>query len=184
MCAAHKGVAQAYVGKAHAELLSLANRGVMMAGNAFSSVLLLKGELNQAEKDGRGLLSGADGDALRTGLQTLGYAPEDWAGLSCVLASGAPMDAALLTLCIATFDPATVIACDDVAVACLREAYADELSVLPDFNQAMLAPGVVAYARGMRLVSLGGFEASLANPQQKQVAWACLKRVPPLGEPL
>ena len=74
--------------------------------------------------------------------------------------------------------------CDEAAAAAVREAYADELAALPDFAEAMLAPGVVALVLGMRVLNLGGFEAALADKRQKQVMWARLKRVPPLGEPI
>jgi len=35
----------------------------------------------------------------------------------------------------------------------------------------------------MRVMDLGGFEAALADPKKKQIAWAYLKKIPPLGEP-
>lgn len=174
---------KAYVAKQRAEVGALAGRGVVMAGNCFSSVLLLKGDLNAAEKGGSALLSGADGVALRKSLAALGYAPEDWVGLSCVLDSGEAVDGELLRLCLATLDPSTVVACDETAADSLRDAYADELAALPEFSQAMLAPGVVAEVLGVRVMNLGGFEAALKDDHQKQVMWARLKRLPPLGEP-
>ena len=36
---------------------------------------------------------------------------------------------------------------------------------------------------GMRVTALGGFEESLSNPKAKQLMWARLKQLPPLGEP-
>ena len=69
---------QAYVEKARAELSSLAERGVRMGGNAFSPVLLAKGELSDEEAAGAEPLSGQDGAALKASLKALGYAPEDW----------------------------------------------------------------------------------------------------------
>ncbi len=174
----------AYVAKARAEVAELARRGLVMAGHTFSSVLFLKGEPNAGEKDGAPPLSGADGTALRKSLAALGYAPEDWVALACTLGSGEPLDPELARLAITTLDPATVIACDEAAANVLREAYADELASLPDFSCAMLAPGVVAVVLGMRFLNLGGFEAALGNPKQKQIMWARLKRVPSLGEPI
>ena len=47
----------------------------------------------------------------------------------------------------------------------------------------MLAPGAVARVRGMRVLNLGGFADALADPHEKQVMWARLKKIPPLGEP-
>lgn len=174
----------AYVAKARAELAGLASRGVCMSGNSFSSVLFVKGQLNAGEKDGRPLLSGEDGTALRKSLEALGYAPEDWAAVSCSLDTGKPLPAETLRRAVAVLDPATLVLCDEAAAAAVREAYADELAALPDFAEAMLAPGVVALVLGMRVLNLGGFEAALADKQQKQVMWARLKRVPPLGEPI
>ena len=179
---------RAYVAKARAEVGGLVERGVRMSGNAFSSVLFLKGDLDAAERDGGAVLAGEDGRALRASLEALGYAPEDWAALATVAdAAGAddpaPLDPGLLRLSVTTLDPATVVACDERAADALRNAYADELSRLPEFSAAMLAPGVVAMVLGMRLLNLGGFEAALSDPGQKQVMWARLKRIPPLGEP-
>ena len=50
-------------------------------------------------------------------------------------------------------------------------------------DAAMLAPGAVARVRGMRVINLGGFSDALADPHEKQVMWARLKKIPPLGEP-
>ena len=47
----------------------------------------------------------------------------------------------------------------------------------------MLAPGCVVDLLGMRALNLGGFAAALADPRDKQVMWARLKKIPPLGEP-
>ena len=44
-------------------------------------------------------------------------------------------------------------------------------------------PGVLARILGMRVMNLGGFEESLADPKAKQVMWARLKTLPPEGEP-
>ncbi len=176
-------VRQAYVDKARFELGSLAARGAVMVGNAFSSVLLLKGEPSAAERDGAPPLSGPDGTALRASLRALGYAPEDWAALSTCADDGRPLPADLVGEAIAALDPATLVACDEGAARALREAYADDLSAIDDFDQAMLVPGTIACLRGMRVLNLGGFEAALSDPAQKQVMWSYLKRLAPLGEP-
>ncbi|WP_077598547.1 hypothetical protein [Olsenella urininfantis] len=174
----------AYVEKARAELSGLAGRGVSMGGNAFSSVLFLKGELSASERDGGRLLAGEDGDALRASLAALGYAPEDWCALSVLDSrSGEPLSAPLLLEAVLALDPATLVACDEPAAACLREALAQELVALEDFRQAMLEPGLVVQLLGMRVMNLGGFAASLADARQKQLMWARLKQLPPLGEP-
>lgn len=169
-----------YLEKAKAELADLASAGVVMSGNAFSQVLLLKGE---PEVAGVKLLAGEDGKALRAALGALGYAPEDWVGLSALDSEGFTLVPGTLRLAIATLDPATIIALDEPAAAALREAFADELVGVPALEQAMLQPGYVAHILGMRVLALGGFEESLSDTKKKQLMWAYLKQLPPLGEP-
>ena len=172
-----------HLAKAREEIAALDAAGLRLAGNAFSSTLLLKGEPNASEREGAGILSGADGKALRAALTTLGYAPEDWCALLTSHDGGNPVEPALLRLAIATLEPTTCILCDEAAAQAFRETYVDELSCLGDLNQALLVPGVPAHVLGMRVLNLGGFEAALRDSHQKQVMWAYLKQVPPLGEP-
>jgi hypothetical protein len=172
-----------YVAKARAELESLGERGVLMAGNAFSSVLLIKGESTTEERAGGTPFAGEDGAALRAALQALGFAPEDWSGLAAWDETGASLDAPLLREAICALDPATCVVCDAAAANLVREAFADDLASLESFDEAMLVDGVLAQVAGMRMMSLGGFAASLADKHQKQVMWRRLKQLPPLGEP-
>lgn len=176
---------RAYVDKAVAEADALVARGVRMGGNAFSEVLLVKGELSEAEKGGEQPLSGADGTALKASLDRLGYAPEDWEWLLAENASGEPLDAALFREAVAALDPATVVCCDETAANLVRETYADELAELDRLEEAMLLPGEVTSVLGMRVLNLGGFAAALESGEsrEKQLMWARLKRIPPLGEP-
>lgn len=175
---------EAYVGKARAELSSLAARGVRMGGNAFSAVVLAKGELSPEERNGAELLSGPDGVALRKSLSRLGYEPEDW----CTLFLPAPgsagaLEASVVRETLAALDPATLVCCDDAAAQTVRDAFADNLASLQSLPEAMLEPGYVVYVRGVRVLALGGFAAALGDQRQKQVMWAWLKQIPPLGEP-
>ena len=172
----------AAVAKARTELAGLSARGVTMAGNAFSSVLLLKGEPAEDERE-KGLLSGPDGAALRAALQALGYAPEDWAGLAAWDDAGDPLDPGLLREAVCALDPATLVVCDAAAADLVREAYADDLASLESFEEAMLAEGVVVQLAGMRALALGGFAAALGDQAAKQLMWRRLKQLPPLGEP-
>lgn len=175
---------QAYLGKAREELLELERRGVITAGNAFPQVLLVKGIPNEAERESPdALLAGADGKALRASLARLGYAPEAWAGMLSCDAAGGALEPELFRLAVTTIDPDTLVLCDEAAADVARNAYADDLVLLEDLSQAMLAPGVTARIRGMRVMNLGGFEAALADAHQKQVMWARLKRLPPRKEP-
>lgn len=167
----------AYVQKMQAELDELEDLGVQTTGNAFSSVLFVKGEPGPSEKAGKELLSGADGKALRAALLKLGYSPEDWAAVS------ADVSAMVLRRAIVAMDPATLVTCDEAAAALVRDAFADDLCSLNELEDALLLPGRVVHMAGMRVLNLGGFEAALASSRQKQVVWAYLKQIPPLGEP-
>lgn len=174
----------AFASKAAEEVARLERSGAVMVGNAFSSVLVLKGEPNgQERKDPMSLLLGADGRALRASLDRLGYPPEDWAGMLTRDTEGAALEPAFLRLAVATLDPATMILCDETAADAVRGAYADDLVLVDDLNQALVVPGVIVWIRGVRVMNLGGFEAALGDAHQKQVMWARLKRLPPLGEP-
>lgn len=184
MASRQKSTEQVYLDKVRTELDELENRGVVLAGNAFPSVLFVKGEPNEAERsDSDRLLAGADGKALRASLAALGYPPERWAALLSCGVDGGGLDVETLRLAVATLDPDTLVACDETAADGLRAAYADDLAQLASLDAAMLVPGVVARVRGMRVMNLGGFEAALGDAHQKQVMWARLKRLPCLGEP-
>ena len=176
---------RACVDKTAAETDALRERGARMGGNAFSAVLLVKGELSKDETDGAAPFSGADGTALKASLNRLGYAPEDWEWLLSVDDEGAPLDAALLREAICTLDPETLVCCDEAAANLVREAYADELAEMTRLEDALLVPGEVVRVLGMRVLNLGGFAAALASgdAHEKQVMWARLKRIAPLGEP-
>ena len=176
-------------------LASLKSRGVRMTGNATSPIVLVKGDLDEAERAGGELCAGADGKALRSALGAIGYAPEDF----CVLASVAgqvedPAQAAAPTgetlpcdtfrEALETLDPEAVLLLDDRAADIMRETYADMLVAIDDFDTAMLKPGLVAHVQGRRVLALDGFEAALTDKAAKQRMWAYIKQLPPAGAPL
>ena len=103
--------------------------------------------------------------------------------LSTTDVAGNDLDPMLLRQALLTLDPGTVVICDDEAAALVRDALSDELARLEDFDAAMLVPGVVTHVLGMRVLNLGGFEESLADPRAKQLMWYRLKQLRPLGEP-
>ncbi len=194
MLGSTRAVKDAYQEAVEWELESLARRGVRATGNAFSPIVLVKGELNDAERAGAELLSGADGDALRAALLRLGYAPEDFCAVAAVAGAGEEgvvpvtdpgdtLPAALLREAIEALDPEAVVLLDDGATEVFREAYADALAAIEQFEVAMLEPGLVAPVLGRRVLALGGFEAALADARAKQQVWAYLKQLPPAGSP-
>ena len=185
---------EALAAAAEQELKGLEARGVRMAGNAFSPVVLVKGELNDAERSGDPLLSGADGTALRAALGAIGWEPQDLCVLAAVagsgdeavaggLMAGEPLPVDLFREALEALDPEAVILLDDAAADLLRETYADALAIVEDFDTAMLKPGLIAPVLGRRVLALDGFEAALSQPAEKQRMWAYLKQMPPLGAP-
>ncbi|MDY4040859.1 MAG: hypothetical protein SOY67_01950 [Collinsella sp.] len=182
---------QALAEAAIEQMRALEARGVRVSGSGFSPIVLVKGELNEAEAGGAPVLSGADGDALRSALTAIGWAPEDFCGLSCVLGSGdgtgahagEAMSPELFREVLEALDPEAVVLLDGAAAELMREAYADALAAVDDFNAALLTPGIVVSVLARRTLALGGFEAALADAHQKQVAWAYLKQLAPLGAP-
>ena len=185
---------EALAAAAEQELKGLEARGVRMAGNAFSPVVLVKGELNDAERSGDPLLSGADGTALRAALGAIGWEPQDLCVLAAVagpgdevvaggLTEGEPLPVDLFREALEALDPEAIILLDDAAADLLRETYADALAIIEDFDTAMLKPGLIAPVLGRRVLALDGFEAALSQPAEKQRMWAYLKQMPPLGAP-
>lgn len=174
---------QAYLDKTRAELGELERMGLVCSGYAFASVLFVKGELSDVERAGEELLSGADGRALYAALTRLGYAPEDWACIAPSTAAGEPLTAEQLREAIAVLDPSSVVCLDGSAAQAIRTTFSEELAELEDFDAAMLEEGVVASVLGMRFMYIGEFAASLEDDRAKQLMWARLKTLPPLGEP-
>ncbi|WP_085829915.1 hypothetical protein [Collinsella vaginalis] len=174
------------------EVRSLESRGVVISGNGFSPILLVKGVLNESERGGGPLLVGADGVALRAALAAIGWEPEDFCGLSCVSDEGdgtaahpgEGLSPKLFREAVEALDPEAVVLLDAAAADLMREAYADDLAMVEDFNAAMLQPGIVIPVLGRRVLALSGFEAGLDDPHEKQVSWAYLKQLPPLGSPV
>ncbi len=183
MAGSKETLRKACADKTSAEVEALAARGVVLGGNAFSTILFAKGELTDGEKNGSSRYFDAEGAALQASLKALGYAPEEWETLLTCDAAGTPLDAELLREAVAVLDPATLVCCDEAAAAAVREAFADDLAILDSFEEAMLQAGVVAHVCGMRVLNLGGFAAALGDPKQKQLMWARLKQIPPLAEP-
>ena len=184
---------EAFVKATEQELEALGRRGVRCAGNAFSPIVLVKGDLDEAERAGGELLAGADGKALRAALGAIGYAPEDFCVLASVAGAADPADAAApageplpaetFREALEALDPEAVLLLDDTAAGAMRDAYADALVVIEDFDTAMLKPGLVAHVLGRRVLALDGFEAALTDKAAKQRMWAYIKQLKPAGAP-
>lgn len=173
------------------ELDALCARGVRMEGNAFSPIVLIKGDLNEEERAGGALLGGADGTALRASCTAIGYAPEDFCALAAVagegddpvLTLGATLPTEVFREALEALDPEAVLLLDATAADLMRETYADALVAIDDFDTAMLKPGLVAHVLGRRVLALDGFEAALGDKREKQRMWAYIKQIGPVGAP-
>lgn len=173
------------------ELDALCAHGVRMEGNAFSPIVLIKGDLNEEERAGGALLGGADGTALRASCAAIGYAPEDFCALAAVagegddpaLTLGATLPTEVFREALEALDPEAVLLLDATAADLMRETYADALVAIADFDTAMLKPGLVAHVLGRRVLALDGFEAALGDKREKQRMWAYIKQIGPVGAP-
>lgn len=194
MAISSRDLTNALVDALKQELDGLVQRGVRMTGNATSSIVLVKGELNQEELAGGDLLAGNDGAALRAALTRLGWPPEDVCCLAAVAGEGETgghavadtgelLPVEVFREALEALDPEAVVLLDNTAAHAMREAYGDALAQIEQFDEAMLKPGLVAHVLGRRVLALDGFEASLASPREKQRMWAYLKQLPPLGAP-
>ena len=168
---------------AEQELASLAGRGVRIAGNACSPIVLVKGDLDDAERAGGELAAGP--------LGAIGYAPEDFCVLASVagagdgaVAAGEDLPCELFREALEALDPEAVLLLDDRAADTMRETYADMLVAIDDFDTAMLKPGLVAHVQGRRVLALDGFEAALTDKAAKQRMWAYIKQLTPAAAPL
>ena len=165
---------------AEQELTSLAVRGVRIAGNACSPIVLVKGDLDEAERSGGELAAGPDGAA-----------PEDFCVLASVagvgdgaVAVGETLPCELFREALEALDPEAVLLLDNNAADAMRETYADMLVAIDDFDTAMLKPGLVAHVQGRRVLALDGFEAALTDKAAKQRMWAYIKQLTPAAAPL
>ena len=74
---------------------------------------------------------------------------------------GAPLTPELFREALEALDPEAVVLLDEPAAALMREAYADALSQIEQFEVAMLEPGLVAHVLGRRVLALGGLRRRL-----------------------
>ena len=166
--------------RTRAEVDELAGAGFSLRGEACAQVCLLKGQLSDEELEGGALLGGPDGTALSSALAALGYPDGCWAAISTLVrapgqGTWAPAAPEELAWAVEVVDPELVVALDDEAAQALQAAFDVE---------AQLEPGEVTRVLGRRFLALGGFADALGDPGAKQLMWARLKRVPPLGDPL
>lgn len=179
---------QAHIDAAQIEFSFLAQKGVRIEGNVFSSLLFIKGTSTSGEGTSSKLMDGIEAKALRAAFGALGWPPEDECVLSTLGEFGDSnhsilLDPELFRIAVETIDAEAIVLLDDTAVEAMQLAYAEELSSIEDFNVAMLSVGSIAHVLGRRILALQGFADCLNNSDAKQVMWAYIKKLPPLSEP-
>ena len=122
-----------------------------MTGNATSSIVLVKGELNQEELAGGDLLAGNDGAALRAALTRLGWPPEDVCCLAAVAGKGETghavadtgelLPSEVFREALEALDPEAVVLLDNAAAHAMREAYGDALAQVEQLTRPCSSRG-------------------------------------------
>ena len=146
-------------------------------GNPLASLIAVKGSPGLAELAGDPPFSGADGLALDKAFGRLGWGfgshdTRIWFGIVLSRPNHPRLSAQELRLICEIVDPHVIAALDDIARLALIEAFCPvEKSLQADF-----VSGGEYRVLGRHLVSIEGFEASLADEASKQKAWAQLKR--------
>lgn len=166
----NRALAKSYANRLSTYHAQLQASGYQPSGSIAGSVLFLKSQLNQAEKDGAELLSQADGQALKSALAALGYAPDCWTALN----ASADSHETTLRQAIEMVDPEIIVILDEQSGAAFIEAF--------DLTTPLML-GEVTRILGRRILPLMGFEDALTSDDAKQRMWAYLKRVPELGAP-
>lgn len=146
-------------------------------GNAFASLLALKEKPGKTEFEGGLPFSGADGLALDKAFGKLGWGfgsgdTRTWSGILLAPHNQTELSSDELRLICEIIDPLTIVALDEGARVALIAAFTSaEEGMLINF-----LPGKQCEVLGRRLVSVEGFEDSLADDHAKQKAWAQLKQ--------
>lgn len=109
--------------------------------------------------------------ALNNSVATLGYGRDGCTFITLCADGDSPLDDQALFLLVEGLDPRCLIACDQVATTALGKAFRCEL---PLMKQSRVF--------GRTAVTFRNFTAMLDDGQDKQVAWALLKKLPKFGE--
>ena len=110
--------------------------------------------------------SEAAAKALDSSLAALGYGRD-----ACTYVVSDGLDQQALFVLIEGLDPICIVAADGKSSALLGQAY-----------HLALPSGKAARPLGRTAISFLDFESLLKTPQDKQIAWALLKKLPKFGE--
>jgi hypothetical protein len=153
------------------------------SGDAFASLMALKGRPGEAERKGNVPFSGADGLALDKAFGTLGWGfgskdTRTWFGVLLAPKNQSQLTPDELRLLCEIVDPLVIVTLDEDARIALSGAFAST----NDDSLVDFVSGGQCEVFGRRFVSVEDFEDSLADADSKQKAWAQLKNC--MNEPL
>jgi len=149
-------------------------------GNVLASLIAVKGIPGPAELAGNPPFSGADGLALDKAFGRLGWGfgsqgTRIWLGVMTCLPSGPELLSTDLRLICEIVDPLAIVTLDEPARLAVIDAFRPVCKTL----KTDLSPGSEGRILGRHVLSVSGFEQSLAHENSKQRAWAQLKRCLP-----
>ena len=140
-------------------------------GNRFASIVAVKGEAGEAEREGKPFF-GEDAEALENAFVSLGWGFNSWCGVTLEVSDKDTLSALELRMIVEIIDPQVVVALDRRALLMLQEGYGDEL--LPEIP----SPGKKTTLLGRTFVYVDGFEVALASDDEgeaKRRVWRELK---------
>ena len=105
-------------------------------------------------------------NAFESSARALGYETD-----ACTFADVSALDENALFMLVEGLDPKCLVAADESAASLLSRAYRCEIPT-----------GEASRALGRTCVAFADFEAMLKTPDEKQIAWALLKKLPKAGE--
>ena len=149
-------------------------------GNVLASLIAVKGIPGHAELAGNPPFSGADGLALDKAFGRLGWGfgsqgTRIWLGVMTCLSGYPDLLPSSLRLVCEIVDPLAIVTLDEPA----RLAVIDAFSPVSRSIETDFSPGAECRILGRQILSVEGFEQSLAHEDSKQRAWAQLKRCLP-----
>lgn len=145
------------------ELTCLLDDNVLIDGNPYASIVVVKQLLDKDCRTSDTFLHKDDGQALRRACVALGFAPNDFCGISTALCKHPQKN---LRLSLTVLDTLYVILCDEQAQADYEAEF---------LNNYHLKIGCLEHLPTHVVLALGNFSQALKSTSTKQAAWRALK---------
>lgn len=154
---------QSLLSKTTQELTNLLDNNMLIDGNPYASIVVVKRLLDKDSSTSDTFLHKDDGQALRKACVALGFAPNDFCGISTTLCKNPQED---LRLSLTALDPLYVILCDEQAQTDYEAEFLDNYH---------LKIGCLEHLPMHVVLALGNFSQALKSTDTKQAAWRALK---------